>query len=120
MPTNIDETMMIAHLKSDARAENCEKLANGALLLMLDAFDRKVTRDQFIAAASSALTCCDNVGRVSITQSLVDHIQTHKMFSLVELEIMRDEVKDYLTHSTAQCLMMADLLTKCTNGDTIQ
>lgn len=117
----VKEEIMIANLKMDARAENETAIATGCLLLLLDAFDRKVTRDQFLAAATAALQCNDNVGRVAALTAVAEFINSNGGMTRVHLEQARQDVKVFLQKSTAQCLAMAELLTQLSeDGDTIQ
>lgn len=113
----IKEEMMIEALSCTARAENETKLATGSLLMLLDAFDRKVTRDQFVAAATSALTCLDNIGRLCMVTAIADYVKSSGGLTRVDLETAKLTATGLLTHSTGEVLKMAQLLTQLSNDE---
>lgn len=116
----INEEMMLRNLKCEARGEDATRLATGALLVLLDAFDRKVTRQAFVAMATAALTCNDNIGRVCALQAVLDAVGTHGKLSLLDIQLAKSDVDGYLAHSTAELQKAAYLLTQLPeDGDKI-
>lgn len=63
----IDEEVIIECLTQD---ESETQHQSGALMTLIDAWDRDITRDQFIALASAAVTCFDNIGRHSMMHAV--------------------------------------------------
>jgi hypothetical protein len=117
----INEEMMVKALSCTARADNETQLATGSLMMLLDAFDRKVTRDQFVAAATAAMTCLDNIGRLCMITAVSDYVRANGGLTLVDIEVARDSATKLLTSSTGQVLKMAQLLTQLPeDGDRIQ
>lgn len=108
----IDERLMLNALKADARGEDATKLATGTLLVLLDAFDRKVTRQAFVAMATAALTCNDNIGRVCAFQAVLDAVEAHGKLSLMDIQLAKADVDGYLKHSTGELQKAAWLLTQ--------
>jgi uncharacterized protein (DUF924 family) len=108
----INEEMMMRNVQADARGDNATRLATGALLVLLDAFDRKVTRDAFVAFATTALTVNDNIGRSCAIQAIIDAAMEHTKLSLVDLQQAKADVDGYLASSTADLQKAAYLLTQ--------
>jgi hypothetical protein len=106
----INEFKMLELLKMDARDEGATHLATGTLMVILDAYDRKVTRDAFVAIATAALTCNDNIGRVCAIQAILDAVAQHGKISALDLQIAKKDVDQYLAHSTGEVTKAANLL----------
>lgn len=51
----LDECVILHLLEAPPAASNTERLQNGALNTVIDMYDRKVTRDEFIAGIGHAL-----------------------------------------------------------------
>jgi uncharacterized protein (DUF1786 family) len=112
---------MVAALKLDARGDNATKLATGALLVILDAYDRKVTRQAFVAMATAALTVNDNIGRVCAMQAILDAVDQNGRLSLMDIQLAKADVDSYLKHSTEELQKAAYLLTQLPeDGDRVQ
>lgn len=82
----IDEQHILDTLGADAKTPDAETAAQrntrlqvGAILALVDAYDRKLTRDQFIIVASLALTIHTTSGKGAMLQS------THELFRTEEL-----------------------------------
>lgn len=108
----INEYKMLELLKMDARNEGATHLATGTLLVILNAFDRKVTRQEFIAMATAALTCNDNIGRVCAIQAILDGVEANGTLTRMDLQLAKKDVDGYLAHSRAELQKAAYLLTQ--------
>lgn len=116
----INEFKMVELLKMDARGEGATHLATGTLLVLLDAFDRKITRQAFVAMATAALTCNDNIGRVCAIQAILDGVEANGKLTLMDLQLAKKDVDGYLAHSRAELQKAAYLLTQLPeDGDKI-
>ena len=111
----IDEDVMIEALKEAAPAdigENTKRLRTGAQLLLLDAYDRKVTRDQFIAALGACTSLMDALGRHSMMTNVKDFEQSGAV-TKADIEVTLAGVTKLVQQSTAQCSKMAALVHQC-------
>lgn len=64
-----DEDMIIECLE---QPQDEQQHGSGVLMALVNAWDRDLTRDQFIAFASAAITCVDNISR----HSMITAVQT--------------------------------------------
>lgn len=114
----VNEDMMLHFLRGDRTPANATRLSNGAALMLLDAFDRKVTRDQFIAAAGAALGLADACGRMALCNNIRDHAQLNDdKASLVDLEIALKATLGLVNNATNECTKMAHLLCQCAKDE---
>jgi hypothetical protein len=112
----LNENIMLEALKQsppEALGENARRLRTGAVMLLLDAFDRKVTRDQFIAALGSATELIDMLGRFEIASNVKEFEATSGRVTKADIEVMIDRVTKQIAEFTAQCSKMAELVHQC-------
>jgi hypothetical protein len=70
----IDEDVIIECLtQEDSETQH----QSGALMALIDGWDRDITRDQFIALASAVVTCSDNIGRHSMMHAVKKFLKGH-------------------------------------------
>ena len=62
--TTLNEDLIVAMLGSAPSADHGEDLRTAALLVLLDAYDRKVTRPDFFNTAKTALQLNEMMGRL--------------------------------------------------------
>lgn len=116
--TLVNEAMMLEFLRADRTPTNVTRLTNGAALVLLDAYDRKVTRDQFIAALGAALGLADACGRLSLCSNIRDHARDNDdKASLVDLEVAIHGVTNLVENATLECTKMAHLLQQCASDE---
>lgn len=115
----LDEAVIIDALE---HCDNEMKHGSGLLMLLVDAYDREITRDQFIASVSSAISCADNIGRHSLVCGIKKFLIANSYtISPADIETAVAQTSDLLKRSTADCLKMARLLAQCpTDEDRIQ
>ncbi len=106
----IDEEVILACLSQD---DSETQHGSGALMALIDAWDRKLTRDQFIALASAVVTCADNIGRHSMMHS-VKHFLTEKRYDIspADVESTLKTTGDMLARSTGDVRKMAALMSQ--------
>lgn len=112
----IDENVMVEALKPAAPediGENARRLHAGAQLLLLDAYDRKVTRDQFIAAAGAAFFLIDALGRHEMISSVKRFEIDHGIVTKADIEVALAAVVALVQQHAEQCSKMAGLITQC-------
>lgn len=68
----LDEDNIIQLLRMPASTESVLALQSGAVQCLLDMYDRKVTRDEFIAHATKCVTLYANASRMQLLQSVRD------------------------------------------------
>lgn len=112
----IDEDVMMEALKAappTAIAEHAGRLRSGAALLLLDAFDRQVTRDQFMAIMGAAIELVDNVGRFQMVHNVKTFMQETGKVGMPDLEVTLTSLVTSVGNCTAQCTQMAKMLQEC-------
>ena len=62
--TTLHEELIVAMLGTTPSSEHGENLRTAALMVLLDAYDRKVTRDSFFDTARHALQLNEMMGRL--------------------------------------------------------
>lgn len=112
----IDETVMLQALKVPTpghMSENTLRLRTGATLLLLDAFDRRVTRDQFIAALGAATELTDMLGRFETMLNVKAFLADKGAVTAADVEVTLARVTTKIGIATAQCASMATLVHQC-------
>lgn len=112
----IDENVMLKALKApepEQLSKNTFRLRTGATLLLLDAFDRKVTRDQFIAALGATVELTDMLGRYEVMLNVRAFEQAHGGVTKADIEVTLARVVDKIAAVTEQCASMANLVHQC-------
>lgn len=112
----IDEAVMMDALKmpsEDELAVTAKRLRAGASLLLLDAFDRDVTRDQFLAALGAATALMDAVGKHEMLLSVKTFEKNNPVVTKADIEVALSSVKQLIEVGVDQCTKMAELLRQC-------
>ena len=104
----IDENTLIQALLTEISPENIDKIRSGAVLSVIDAFDRRITRVQFLDILATALPLYDWLGSLQTVQR-VDSI--NKKQKLTE-ESLAEAVAEYCSRSDAVRLT----LLRCMRG----
>ncbi len=112
----IDEDVMMQALQlptSEELAVTASRLRTGASMLLLDAFDRDVTRDQFLAAIGAAASLIDAVGKHEIMLSVKTFEKGHGVVTKADIEVALGSIKQMIEVGVDQCTKMAELLRQC-------
>lgn len=109
----VDENMAIHLLTLGHSHDTANAIGTGAFLLLMDAWDRNATRDQFMAAVGAAIMTADRVGRASIAKAVRHFMQSNGDISLVDVEVMVEGTEKLLKEATAECTKMVELLKQC-------
>lgn len=109
----IDESILIEALDVTISSETIQQIQSGAFLLVLDAWDRKVTRDQFIAALGAAQALIDSVARVSLMSNVKRHQARSGAVTPADIESAVHGCMEMAKDSNRECLKMAQLLKQC-------
>jgi hypothetical protein len=112
----INEDVMMQALQMpdpEELAVTATRLRAGANLLLLDAFDRGVTRDQFIAALGATTSLVDAVGRHEMMASVKSFEQRKGVVTKVDIEVALSSIKQMIEVGVDQCTKMAELLRRC-------
>lgn len=101
----IDENVMMQALKS----EGGNDIRTGATMLLLDAFDRKITRDQFIAALGAVVSLIDGVGKQEMMINVKEFFQNKGSVTAADIEVAMHSCQQIIEANVDQCVKMADL-----------
>lgn len=110
----IDENVMVQYLQlAEKDAPAAERLRSGAAMLLIDAFDRDITRDQFLAALGAAVQLIDAAAKHEMMTNVKAFQDTKGAVSNVDIEVTLHSVRQIMDVSCAQCVKMAGLLKEC-------
>lgn len=112
----IDEDVMMQVLQipdAEELAVTAQRLRTGASMLILDAFDRKVTREQFIASLGAAVSLIDAASRHEMMTSVKQFEQDKGIVTKVDIEVALGSIKKMIEVGADQCTKMAELLRQC-------
>ena len=114
----IDEKLMtqcFAPLFGDN--DNASRLTTGAALLLVDAFDRHMTRDQFRATVTSAVNLIDAVGSIRAITGTKNAMLENGGITMADIEVtLARLIGDIKLHAGA-CSRVAELLVECPNDE---
>jgi hypothetical protein len=111
----IDEDVIIACL---TQTESETQHGSGALMALIDAWDRDITRDQFVALASAVVTCCDNIGRHSMIHAVKMFLKKNDYdIAPADVEITIKTTGDMLKISTGDVRKMARLMAQMAKAE---
>lgn len=115
----LNEAMILDILDVPVSLEMAERLQSGALMSVLDAYDRKILRDPFTDIVAAALTLNQQLGRASLAQAVHNLIKSD---GLTE-EKVTATIKHYLERAEeqkAKIIKIMELVVQCPKkGDTI-
>lgn len=118
MPSpKLDEEVMRAALAEKPCMENLRTLQSGAFMLILDAYDRKATRQMMITAVSAATNLLADLGKLFAIEQVRAACDGIDGVSLVQVEDARSGLIKSLQQSTRDAIVMADLLKQCPNDE---
>ena len=119
MPSpKLDENMMIEALKQPASFDSLRALQTGAFMLIVDAYDRKATRDQMIAAISTSTTLLTELGKLFLIEQV--HAAADPVaggVTMVSIQEAREALAATVARATKDALKMANLLKQCPNDE---
>lgn len=107
-----DESCVIALLQSTARPENVARLQTGAVQALVDLYDRKATREEFI---NNAGTCIALYGQVSKLWML-DNIEAANADGVLDkncFETARRGLEDLIRHQSERVVEIVRRLQQC-------
>ncbi len=109
----INEDMLVEALDVTVKSDTIQQVQSGAFMLVLDAWDRKVTRDQFIAALGASQSLVDAVARVSLMMNVKKAHARNGGLSDVDIETALHGCHDTAKTANVECLKMVHLLKQC-------
>lgn len=113
----INEDFMLLALKPvetvEPVGEVVARLHRGAAMLIIDAYDRKATRDQMIAAIVAGVELTDVVSRHIMLHNIKRFDELQGGVSKVDIEVAVDKTTKLIAHAVEQCAKMAALLKEC-------
>lgn len=118
--TLVDEQVMQTMLAArySAQEDVTCRLQFGGALLILDAFDRKVTREEFIKILEAAIDMTDVSGRVSAFHAIRKNVRLVTAPEVCDGAIVR--LQEAAGKKADRCVELAKLLVQCpSDGDAV-
>jgi hypothetical protein len=109
--------MMVAALKAPPTLESLRALQTGAFMLIIDAYDRKATRDAMLTAVSAAGTLLTELGKLFMIEQVRAAADIAEGVPLTAIEVARQELLKHIQRATKDALSMAALLKQCPNDE---
>ena len=114
--TALNEDLVVAMLSASPAAEHGENLRTAALMVLLDAYDRHVTRDSFFDTAKNALQLNEMMGRLESITGVHSSLKAN----LLTAEKLQEAVSVVTGHAdTCRKSLLKDmsLLMQCPEDD---
>lgn len=117
----LNEDLILEYLKpKEINDEALLRLNGAARMLLIDAFDRKVTRDQFIAVIETAGQLAHAVSRRMMMQGVRDFANEHGAVTRLVIEQTIDHLDKQMDAFGKQGAQVVQLLKQCPeDGDRI-
>ena len=116
----LDEDTMIAALKTPPSKEALRTLQAGAVMLIMDAYDRKATRDMMLTATSAATNLLSELGSLFLIERVRDVADAISGITPTQIEVARQGLVERINKATMDAIAIADLLKQCPNdGDAV-
>ena len=93
--TTLNEELIVAMLGTTPSSEHGENLRTAGLMVLLDAYDRKVTRDSFFDTARNALQLNEMCGRLES----ISGIHASMKANLLTAEKLQEAVSVVIGHA---------------------
>lgn len=119
--TIINEDQMLANLSVEASAANLQQLQTGACMVLLDAYDRKLTREQAEVYIRHSLHLFDVAGRFHAFNNAMAHYKETGAVTEVDLLQALAGCEGLVKKAVAEIIKLAHLLPECPDDkDTVQ
>jgi hypothetical protein len=109
--------MMVEALTAPPTLESLRALQTGAFMLIIDAYDRKATRDQMLTAVSAAGTLLTELGKLFMIEQIFAVADIAEGVTRTQIEEARQALLKNMQHATRDALSMANLLKQCPNDE---
>lgn len=108
----VDEDGIIALLRGAPVRDNVSRLQTGAVQALVDLYDRKVTRQEFLSAASQCLALYASVSRIELLGSIHDVFETGHL-SEDSFKVAEEQLQQLIRLQTANVIELVERLKKC-------
>lgn len=114
----IREDIMVDMLSNSLEGEGCDeearyRLRSGAAMMMIDAYDRKATRDSFVDCITAALHLCDAVGQFNSMENVKQFFTERGVITHGDLDTTLDVLRKRIDTCVTRCENIAELLSQC-------
>lgn len=109
----IDERMLLKVLDCTANYEHVERLQQGALMTIIDAYDREVTRDEFITIIQAFSSLVDSVGRLALLHNVKQFVDHHGQATPADIERAQAGVTEMAQNATKVVAEIVERLRQC-------
>lgn len=113
----IDEDQMMKYFDAKVTETGARDIQAGAFLMLADAYDRRVTRDDLKTYISAALQVYDQIGRLSIISNMRLFLRQNSRITDADLMVTENSLKHMVEGTVAECVKLADVLRQCRNDE---
>lgn len=115
----LDEALLVKCLKQEVIPENARSIMDGALAAVVDGYDRKVTRDEFMVLLSTSMTAYGAFARLACLKSLEISWKAEKV-DAVALKTAEDYLTTLAKENISALTEFVERLVQCPNtGDKV-
>ncbi len=108
--TTINEAKMLELLRTGDIAKNAQALQTGAYLMLLDAYDRRLSHENLKAYIAQALRLYDATGRLSVMSNMREFKASTGAITDADLMSAEQTAVGLVKQCAAECIKLADLL----------
>lgn len=108
----LSEEIIMDALGAIASPVSAERLENGAVLAIVDCFDRRINRDPFITAVTNACMLHDSLGRLHFANAMMLMWKQEKL-SIEELEKAVKRLTERAEDSRNRLIKEMELVVQC-------
>lgn len=112
----ISEQMILDCLDVPVNGENIGALQSGAIMSVVDAFDRQIQREHFVMLCDHALTLHSAMGRMHTLLS-TQHLQEQKELSPATITNAIQRITEHASSKRQQLKDMMKLVAQCPTGE---
>jgi homospermidine synthase len=102
----LDEKLIDVLLAQTPSPKNAFEIQQGILMLLIDAFDRKVTRHYFMTFAAQALAAYSTAGRLIMIKSVADNFKD----SALSEKLLDDALNGLVTNTASDLASLREVL----------
>ena len=112
----LNEDIIITMLGVAPTAENGNDLRTAALLVLMDAYDRKIEREAFFKTAQTAVQMCEMMGRLESTTGVKSSYAAGKL-TAENLDTALEAITGFAEANRKSLLHDMSLLIQCPEDD---
>lgn len=109
----IDERALLKLLDCTATYANIERLQQGAIMALIDCYDREITREAFVLAARTTANMIDALARLALLHNVKQFAEKHGKAEPADIALAQKGVNEMLEEANKATIEMVELMRQC-------